>query len=126
MTPSRRRRPAGRALLAAGLAVLAFSGCMPKMPRRDPHTVFPGQPAWDRRLASFNLDPLQARQRAWDAARADGRPQYVGRHPAVAYGQYYVFSMPEPEGASLKGYHVHGKTSEVKFWVGDDKVFIKK
>ena len=107
------------------LAALALPGCPRVLPKRDPHTVFPGQPAWDRRVASFNLDPMQARQRAWDAAREDGRTQYVGRYPTVVYGQHYVFSEPQPEGANLKGYHVDGQTSAVRFWKNDQQVQIK-
>ena len=114
-----------RGLVLLMLLAAALTGCR-IIPKREPHTVFPGTSAWDKRLASLNIDPIQARQRAWDAAREDGRTQYVGRYPTVVYGKEYVFSEPVADGANLKGYHVNGNTSVVRFWQNDTMVFIKR
>lgn len=110
-------------LLGAPLVLLA-AGCWNPV-KRDPVNVFPGQPGYDKRVATFNLNEEQARELALAAARRDGRPEYVGNRPTVVHGKEYVFSLPIAEGASLKGYHVNGEKATVRFFFKDTTVQVK-
>ncbi len=107
--------------LAAVIVVLgAFAGCGNPI-KRDPANVFPGSEAYEKRIKAFKIDPIEAYEIALEQAEEDGRLQFLSKRPTVAVKRWYVFSMPQASGASLKGYHVHGDTGEVRY-VGENRV----
>lgn len=92
------------------------AGCV----KRPPANVFPGSQDYEARAATLKITPQQAYNIAHEAAQTDNRMQFLSRRPTVLMKHTYVFSMPQPSGASLRGYHVNGDTGEVKF-VEDNK-----
>ena len=106
-------------LIVFGLVIAVCAGCV----KRDPNNVFPGSDTYEKRIASFKISPAQAYRIAHEAAQTDNRLQFLSRRPTVVMKRWYVFSMPQPSGADIRGYHVHGDTGEVKFV--NDKKFIE-
>ncbi len=94
------------------LAALAVcSGC-----KRPPANVFPGSEYYAKRVETFKISPEEAYDLALEQAEADNKLQFLSKKPTVATKNSYVFSMPQGSGASLQGYHVNGKTGEVRFF----------
>ncbi len=107
--------------LAAVAAVLAvFAGCGNPL-KRDSANVFPGSEAYEKRIKTFSYDPVEAYEMAREQAEEDNRLQYLSKRPTVVVKRWYVFSMPQASGASLKGYHVNGDSGKVRY-VGQDRV----
>ncbi len=95
-------------------ALLLCLGCGNPI-KRPPANVFPGSDEYIKRVDSFKITPPQAYERALAAAQRDNKLQFLSRRPTVIVKRSYVFSMPQPSGASLQGYHVNGDTGKVKF-----------
>lgn len=95
------------------LAVLT-AGCGNPI-KRDPANVYPGSEPYAKRIATFKITPEQAYDIAHTAAQTENKLQFLSRRPTVVVKRWYVFSMPQPSGASLQGYHVNGDTGAVKF-----------
>lgn len=83
--------------------------------KRDPANVYPGSEQYAKRVESFKITPEQAYEIAHSAAETENKLQFLSRRPTVVAKRWYVFSMPQPSGASLQGYHVNGDTGAVKF-----------
>lgn len=101
-------------LFPALLVVVMAAGCGNPI-KREPANVFPGTESYVKRVDSFKISPSQAYDIALDQARTDNKLQFLSRRPTVVVKRSYVFSMPQPSGASLQGYHVNGDTGAVKF-----------
>ncbi len=101
-------------LFPALVVVLLAAGCGNPI-KRDPANVFPGSDAYAKRVQSFKYSPAQAHDIALDKAKQDNNLQFVSRKPTAIVKRWYVFSLPQGSGASLRGYHVNGDTGEVKF-----------
>ncbi|MDR0361301.1 MAG: hypothetical protein LBJ46_01220 [Planctomycetota bacterium] len=111
MSRSFRRAP----FWALGLVVfLAAAGCGNPI-KREPSNVFPGTPAYDKRVSSFKITPDQAFRIAYEAGQTDRQLHYVSKRPTAVAKRWYVFSIPQASGAQLQGYHVNGDTGDVKF-----------
>lgn len=100
--------------MIAALACIALAGCGNPI-KREPANVFPGSPAYDKRVASFKITPQQAYDIARESAQTNNRMQFLSRRPTVIVKRWYVFSMPQGSGASLQGFHVNGDNGQVKF-----------
>lgn len=104
------------------VALLAAAGCGNPI-KRPPRNVFPGSDAYVERIKDFKVSPSQAYGIARDEATADRKLQFLSAKPTVIVGRWYVFSMPQPTGASLNGYHVNGDSGQVKFVFDKTVVF---
>ena len=108
-------------LLAAGLAAaLLLVGCGNPI-KRDPTNVFPGSEYYEKRVKTFKISPSQAYEIALEKASEENKLQFLSRKPTAVVKRSYVFSMPQPSGASLNGYHVNGDNGKVRF-VTDKKI----
>lgn len=114
----------GCVMFALFAALVALPGCGNPM-KRPPANVFPGSDHYNTRVKSLKISPAQAYDLAHEAAVADGKLQFLSRRPTVIVKRSYVFSMPQPTGATMQGYHVNGDTGAVKF-VNDKKVVPNK
>lgn len=94
------------------VALLAVAGCGIK---RDPNNVFPGSPAYDRRVEKLRLTPDEAAKLAYRKAKEDDQLQFVSRKPIAIVKNSYIFGMPQASGANLQGYQVDGNTGKVSF-----------
>jgi hypothetical protein len=114
------RRTYWVSLAAVVVALGVFAGCGNPL-KRDSANVFPGSEAYEKRIKSFDLDPVEAYEIALEQAEEDNRLQFLSKRPTVVVKRWYVFSMPQASGASLKGYHVNGDSGKVRY-VGDSRV----
>lgn len=115
--------PRSFCLLFAVFAVaLMIAGCGNPI-KRDPANVFPGSEPYAKRVAAFKIKPDKAYELAHEAASTDNKLQFLSKRPTVIAKRWYVFSMPQPTGAILQGYHVNGDNGEVKFV--NDKTIVK-
>ena len=117
-------RRIGLLIAIVTLAVAALSGCGNPI-KRPPSNVFPGSQEYEKRVADLKISPEEAYDIAHEAALKDGKLQFLSRRPTVIAKRTYVFSMPQPSGASLNGYHVNGDKGTVKF-VNDKTVVSAK
>lgn len=97
------------------VAIMLFAAGCGNPIKRDPANVFPGSEEYTKRVKSFKVNPAEAYDIAHNAAKAENRMQFLSRRPTAIVKRWYVFSMPQPSGASLQGYHVNGDSGEVKF-----------
>lgn len=107
--------------LAAAAVFLSVAGCGNPL-SRPPQSVFPGSEFYASRIATFKLTPEQAYDVAHEAALTDNKLQFLSKRPTVVHKRWYVFSMPQASGATLKGYHVNGDTGEVRFFTKEQTV----
>lgn len=107
-------------LIATVVVLGCLAGCGNPL-KRDPANVFPGSDAYERRVGAFKIDPVEAYEIAREQAEEDNRLQFLSKRPTVVVKRWYVFSMPQASGASLKGYHVHGDSGKVRY-VGQNRV----
>ena len=103
-----------RSLIGLAL-VMTFSLAVAPGCKRPPANAFPGTNTYASRIETFKITPKQAHEIAYKAAQKDGQLQYISRTPIVVVKRWYVFGIPQPSGADLRGYHVNGDTGEVKF-----------
>ncbi len=96
------------------LSAAFLAGCGNPI-KRDPANVFPGSPAYQKRVSGLKISPREAYSIAHKAAEKEGKLQFLSRTPTVVVRKTYVFSMPQPSGASLNGYHVDGNRGTVRF-----------
>ncbi len=96
------------------LAAAAAGGCGNPL-KRPPDNVFPGSREYEERVAKLKITPEEAYDIARAAAVKEGKLPFLSRRPTVVTKRTYVFSMPQPSGASLNGYHVDGNRGRVKF-----------
>lgn len=102
-------------LVAAALFSLAILGGCGNPIKRPPANVFPGSQQYEKRVSDLKLSPAQAYEIAHEQAEEEGRLHMLSRKPTVIVKRTYVFSMPQPSGASLQGYHVNGDNGKVKY-----------
>ncbi len=101
-------------LCVVALAAAPLSGCGNPI-KRPPSNVFPGSPEYAERVSKLKISPEEAYDIAHRAAKKEGRLPFLSRRPTVIASRTYVFSMPQPSGASLNGYHVDGNKGTVRF-----------
>lgn len=101
-------------LLLLVAAALFSAGCGNPV-KRPPRNVFPGSEPYLARVKEFKISPAQAYEIARGEAETDQRLQFLSARPTVIARRWYVFSMPQGQGASLNGYHVNGDNGDVKF-----------
>ncbi|MDR1612623.1 MAG: hypothetical protein LBT97_07540 [Planctomycetota bacterium] len=109
-------RPSRRAAFFAlgALLIPVVAGCGNPI-KRESANVFPGTPAYDKRVGNFKITPEQAYRIAREAGQTDRQLQHVSRRPTAIVKRWYVFSIPQASGAQLQGYHVNGDDGTVKF-----------
>ncbi len=96
------------------LAAVVAPGCGNPI-KRPPSNVFPGSRDYEDRVSKLKLSSEEAYEIAHEAAVREGKLPFLSRKPTVVAGRTYVFSMPQPSGASLNGYHVDGNKGTVRF-----------
>ncbi len=96
------------------LAAVLFCGCGNPL-KRPAANVFPGSAEYETRVADLKISPEEAYEIAYAQAKKEGKLQFLSRRPTVLAKRTYVFSMPQPSGASLHGYHVDGRRGTVRF-----------
>ncbi|MCD8349547.1 MAG: hypothetical protein LUC93_02945 [Planctomycetaceae bacterium] len=107
------------------LMIAAIVGCGNPI-KRPPRHVFPGSEDYDKRVKDFKISPTQAYDIAHEEASTDRKLQFLSARPTCITGRWYVFSLPQAQGASLNGYHVNGDSGQVKFVTDKTIVFNKR